>query len=544
MSLNKFVKLFNELDENNSINKKINILVQYFRNNSDIDNIWTIYLLIGKGNKRFISGKLLRKFYSDIYKLPLWLVETSYSKVGDSAEVISLLIKDKLVEKDTNKDIALEELLKFTLPELSSFDEHEKKLKMKLLWEKISKENQLVFNKILTGTFRVGVSKGLVTKSLGKMIGIEESIIKHRLMGDLKPTSKTYNFIINKNLKQAELKYKPYPFHLANTFERELKETTSVSQYQFESKWDGIRIQLIKRLENISIWTRGEELANNSFPELIKTISNIDFDFVLDGEILVWDIKNNCPENFFILQKRIRRKSPSLKIQNEYPIVFIAFDILELNGVDIREKCLYERRVLLEKNFKYQNLNNQSNICKNIKITNLHSINSWEEVEEAKNLARGINTEGLVIKNKESNYKAGRIKGNWWKYKVDPMQLDGVLIYARPGSGKRADLYTDYSFGLWENNNLIKFANAYSGLSKQEIKELDRWIRKNTLEKYGPVRSVRPELVFEISFDNIQISKRHKSGIALRFPRITKWRKDKNIMDADTLENAMKLLKN
>jgi len=544
MSLNNFVKLFNQLDENNSINKKIDLLIQYFKNNSDIDNIWTIFLLIDKRNKRFISGKLLRKFYSDIYELPLWLIETSYAKVGDSAEVIYLLIKDKLSEKDTIKDIALNELLKISLPKLSKLDEKEKKLNIKLLWEKTPKENQLVLNKILTGTFRVGVSKGLVTKSLGKMISIDESIIKHRLMGDLKPTSKTYNFIINKNLKQAELKYKPYPFQLANTFERELMKITSVNQYQFESKWDGIRIQLIKRLNNISIWTRGEELANNSFPELIQTISDIDFEFVLDGEILVWDTENNCPNNFSILQKRIGRKSPSLKMQHEYPIVFIAYDILELNGLDLREKYLSERRVLLEKNFKNLNLTNKSNIYKKIKITNLHTINSWEEVEEARNLARENNTEGLVIKNKESKYKGGRIKGNWWKYKVDPMQLDGVLIYARPGSGKRADLYTDYSFGLWGNNNLIKFANAYSGLSNKEIKELDRWIRKNTIDKYGPVRSVRPELVFEISFDNIQISKRHKSGIALRFPRITKWRKDKNIMEADSLENALKLLKN
>jgi len=412
------------------------------------------------------------------------------------------------------------------------------------LWERNTKENQLIFNKILTGTFRIGVSKGLITKAISNITGIDESIILHRLMGDLEPNEETYMFLFNQKLEQKELAYKPYPFQLANTFDEKIKEKTSINQYQFESKWDGIRSQIIKRSNNISIWTRGEELVNKTFPELVKVVSDFKNDFVLDGEILIWDENKNCPKDFSLLQKRLGRKSPSQKIQKDLPIAFIAYDILEINGNDIRNKNLSERRSILEERFlnsisEYQNINS-----KKIKITKLLQINNWEEVEEAKNFARNINTEGLVIKNKNSKYLPGRKKGNWWKYKIDPMQLDGVLIYARPGSGKRADLYTDYSFAIWENNKLVKFANAYSGLNNKEIRELDKWIRKNTLERYGPVRSVKPELVFEISFDNIQISKRHKSGIALRFPRITKWRKDKNIMDADNLENAMSMIRN
>ena len=215
-----------------------------------------------------------------------------------------------------------------------------------------------------------------------------------------------------------------------------------------------------------------------------------------------------------------------------------------MNGNDIRSKILSERRNILEEKFSNSISEDQNYNSRKIKLTKLLKINNWEELEEVKNSARNIKTEGLVIKNKNSKYLPGRKKGNWWKYKVDPMQLDGVLIYAKPGSGKRADLYTDYSFAIWEENKLVKFANAYSGLNNEEIKELDKWIRKNTLEKYGPVRSVKPELVFEISFDNIQISKRHKSGIALRFPRITRWRKDKNIKDADSLENAKRMIRN
>ena len=543
MSLNKFSKLFEDLDSNNSSNKKVNSLTKYFKLNNNLNNILTIYLLIGKKNKRFISGKSLREYYANIYKIPKWLIDECYSKVGDSAEVIALLLQDKILEKNIKDDISLNELINEILPKLKKLDENKKKLYIKSLWEKISKDNQLIFNKILSGTFRIGVSKGLVVKAISNMTGVDESIILHRLMGELEPIEETYMFLINQKLEQKELDYKPYPFQLANTFDERIKETISVDKYQFESKWDGIRSQIIKRSNNISIWTRGEELVNKTFPELIKIISHFKNDFVLDGEILIWDENKNRPKNFSLLQKRLGRKSPSLKIQKDLPVVFMAYDILEINGKDIRSKILSERRNILEKSFSNL-ISEDKSINGKIKITKLHQISNWIDLEEVKNSARKSNTEGLVIKDKQSEYVPGRKKGNWWKYKIDPMQLDGILIYARPGSGKRADLYTDYSFGIWEDNKLVKFANAYSGLNNEEIRELDKWIRRNTLEKFGPVRSVKPELVFEISFDNIQISKRHKSGIALRFPRITKWRRDKNIMEADNLENALKMISN
>ena len=543
MSLNKFSKLFEDLDSNNSINKKVNSLTKYLKHNNDLNNILTIYILIGKKNKRFISGKSLREYYANIYKIPKWLIDECYSKVGDSAEVIALLLQDKILEKNIKDDISLNELINEILPKLKKLDENKKQLYIKSLWEKISKDNQLIFNKILSGTFRIGVSKGLVVKAISNMTGVDESIILHRLMGELEPIEETYMFLINQKLEQKELDYKPYPFQLANTFDERIKETISVDKYQFESKWDGIRSQIIKRSNNISIWTRGEELVNKTFPELIKIISHFKNDFVLDGEILIWDENKNRPKNFSLLQKRLGRKSPSLKIQKDLPVVFMAYDILEINGKDIRSKILSDRRNILEKSFSNL-ISEDKSIIGKIKITKLHQISNWIDLEEVKNSARKSNTEGLVIKDKQSEYVPGRKKGNWWKYKIDPMQLDGILIYARPGSGKRADLYTDYSFGIWEDNKLVKFANAYSGLNNEEIRELDKWIRRNTLEKFGPVRSVKPELVFEISFDNIQISKRHKSGIALRFPRITKWRRDKNIMEADNLENALKMISN
>ena len=544
MSLNKFSELFMELDSINSTNKKIETLTNYFLSNEPLENSWTIYLLSGKNNKRFVTGKYLKNFFSEVYQYPLWLIDSCYLKVGDSAEVITLLLKnEETFKNDKFNKISLNELLGKTLPELSLLEENKKKVKLKQIWENLPRENHLTFNKILTGTFRVGVSIGLITKSISKLINLDEEIISHRLMGEFNPSIQSYESLIDKKINQKESTYKPYPFLLANAFEEKIKED-EIKDYQFEWKWDGIRIQLIKRLGNLSIWTRGQELVNESFPELLKKISYIKDDFVLDGELLVWDFKEKVPLNFSFLQKRINRIAPSKLIQNKYPITFIAYDLLEIKGVDKRAIKLEQRRIDLEEFFfKWQNEVGE-NISDILKISNLLFPNNWKEAEKFKISSRENNTEGLIIKNKSSIYSSGRKKGIWWKYKVDPMQLDAVLIYAKGGSGRRAGLYTDYSFALWKDEELIKFASAYSGLTNKEIKELDKWIRKNTLEKFGPVRSVKPVMVFEISFENIQISNRHKSGLAVRFPRITKWRKDKNIKEADSLDNAYKMMRN
>ncbi len=543
MSLKKFSVLFEDLDSSNSTNNKIEILKTYFLSNKPIDNSWAIYLLTGKSNKRFVSGKYLKNLYSKIYKYPPWLIDTCYLKVGDSAEVITLLLKNEnRANKKKLNNISLNYLLSETLPELSKLNEEDKNLVIKKIWETLPEENLLVFNKILTGTFRIGVSVGLITRSIAKLINIDEEIISHRLMGDFKPSIDSYNFLVNKNINLEELNSKPFPFLLANTFEEKIFKH-SINDFQFEWKYDGIRIQLIKRSGNVSLWTRGQELVNESFPELVEKMSTIKDDFVLDGELLVWNFKEKIALDFTSLQKRINRKSPTRSIQIKYPIIFIAYDLLEINGSDIREIKLENRRIKLEKYFsKWQN-RTDNNISDIFKICDLIYPKDWKDALIYKEKSRKNNTEGLIIKKKDSIYTSGRKKGIWWKYKVDPMQLDAILIYAKGGSGRRAGLYTDYSFALWKDQELIKFASAYSGLTDIEIKELDKWIRKNTIERFGPVRSLKPEMVFEISFDKIQISKRHKSGIAVRFPRITKWRKDKKIKDADRIENAYELMK-
>ncbi len=543
MSLKKFSELFADLDSSNSTNNKIEILNRYFLSNEPIDNSWAIFLLTRKSNKRFISGRSLKNLFSQVYEYPQWLIDTCYLKVGDSAEVITLLLKNKNISKNNKlSNISLNELLSKTLPVLSKLNEEQKNFEIKNIWETLPEDDHLIFNKILTGTFRVGVSIGLITKSISKLINIDEEIISHRLMGDFKPSIGSYEFLIDKNINLEELNSKPFPFLLANTFEDKIFKD-SINNFQFEWKYDGIRIQLIKRSENVLVWTRGQELVNKSFPELVEKMSYIKDDFVLDGELLVWNFKKQIAFDFSFLQKRLNRKSPTRSIQIKYPIIFIAYDLLEINRRDIREIKLENRRIKLEKYFsKWQN-KTENDISDIFKICDLINPKDWSEALTYKEKSRENNTEGLIIKKKNSKYTSGRKKGIWWKYKVDPMQLDAVLIYAKGGSGRRAGLYTDYSFALWKDQKLIKFASAYSGLTNIEIKELDKWIRKNTIEKFGPVRSLKPEMVFEISFEKIQISKRHKSGIAVRFPRITKWRKDKKIYDADSLENAYELMR-
>jgi len=543
MSLNNFSELFLNLDSSNSTNNKIEVLKNYFLSNDPIDNSWAIYLLTGKSNKRFISGRYLKNLFSELYEYPVWLIDTCYLKVGDSAEVITLLLKNKSTSrKKVLLNISLNELLSKTIPDLSKLNDEEKNFKIKNMWETLPEDNHLIFNKILTGTFRVGVSIGLITKSISKLINIDEEIISHRLMGNFEPSIDSYEFLINKNINLQELNSKPFPFLLANTIEDKIFKH-SINDFQFEWKYDGIRMQLIKRSGNVSLWTRGQELVNDSFPELVDKMSHIKDDFVLDGELLVWNFKEQIAFDFSLLQKRINRKSPTRSIQIKYPIIFIAYDLLEINGRDIREIKLENRRIELEKYFSKWHNKTENNISAIFKICNLIFPKDWPDALNYKEKSRENNTEGLIIKKKTSIYSSGRKRGIWWKYKVDPMQLDAVLIYAKGGSGRRAGLYTDYSFALWKDKELIKFASAYSGLTNIEIKELDKWIRKNTIEKFGPVRSLKPEMVFEISFEKIQISKRHKSGIAVRFPRITKWRKDKKINDADSLENAYELMR-
>jgi DNA ligase-1 len=327
---------------------------------------------------------------------------------------------------------------------------------------------------------------------------------------------------------------KPYPFCLAYPLEKDLEELGTPDEWLIEYKWDGIRGQIIRRNDEVFIWSRGEELVTEQFPEIAEVIKAMKGNFVLDGEILA--VKEGKVLNFNELQKRLNRKTLTKKMLSEIPIEVFVYDLLELEDNDLREKPISARRALLEELLLNEN-------PERISISKSLDFEKWEELDSLRENSREVNSEGLMLKQKNSPYHSGRKKGDWWKWKVDPLSIDGVLIYAQRGHGRRADLYTDYTFGVWDGDTLVPFCKAYSGLTDKEMAEADAWIKKHTLEKFGPVRTVTPELVFEIGFEGINPSPRHKSGVALRFPRILRWRKDKATTEANTKEELLTLLK-
>ena len=376
-----------------------------------------------------------------------------------------------------------------------------------------------------------------MTKSIANVTGIDQDTIAYQIMGDWNPEDTTYNQLILSPRKE-DLVYKPYPFYLANSLDQDLEKLGSCLHWVYENKWDGIRAQLIKRNDEVMIWSRGEELISKQFPELLEMGSLLNNGTVIDGEILPF--KNGKIGSFNDLQKRLGRKNVGKTTLENSPVILKAYDLLEFNADDIRSQKYVDRRISLEN--LIVTLKNEK-----LQLSKCYFFKNWKEVETAHCQARINKSEGLMIKNLNAIYKVGRKKGDWWKWKVDPLTIDAVLTYAMRGHGRRANLFTDYTFALWKTNDkgdreLVTFAKAYSGLTDKEFKEVDAFIKKNTLERFGPVRSVRAKLVFEIAFEGIASSSRHKSGVAVRFPRILRWRKDKTIKDANSINDLKSLI--
>jgi DNA ligase-1 len=546
-----FAELYTALDETNKTNEKISILAEYFKSTPPEDAIWAIAFLTGRRPKRIINSTKLWTWAMHESGLPGWLFAESYDAVGDLGETITLLLKktDKVDMRPLHWWIE-ERMLK-----LAKKEEDEQRADIIDSWNTMSKEQRFVWNKLLTGSFRVGVSAKLIVKGIAKASGIDENVISHRLMGSWQPTMEFYNSLMAADTQDADIS-KPYPFYLAYQLDDPPSTLGDINEWTAEWKWDGIRSQIIKRSGEVFIWSRGEDLLTDRFPELTETASYLEEGTVLDGEILAW--WDNMPMNFGELQKRIGRKNLTKKIMDDVPIMFQAFDILEYEGRDIREEPLAERKAKLEKAVRNLYRNKKAGdtltlIEEDAQLADIMDGNiaasvsvqaaTWEELYEIREESRKRGVEGFVIKKNDSPYGVGRRRGGWWKWKIDPYAVDAVLIYAQRGHGRRASLYTDYTFGVWDNGNLVPFAKAYSGLTDEEIRKVDSFVRRNTLEKFGPVRTVKPELVFELAFEGIQESTRHKSGIAVRFPRIAKWRTDKKIEDADSLDDVKKLLR-
>lgn len=523
--MRKFVALFDHIDQTQSTNEKVLHIKNYFASCSDEDGAWALFFLCGRHLKRFISSRMLLIWSFELIHLPSWLIEESYASVGDTAETISLLLPRK--ENEIKSELSLSEWMEKNIKSLQILSLEEKQEKIISFWKEFTTKEIFISNKILTGSFRMGVSYLLTLKALGQAINVSRESLSQRLMGNWQPTGEFFKSLkfFNANNKYLD----PYPFYLAYSFEGDLRSLGLPSDWFIEWKWDGIRAQAVIREEGAALWSRGNELISCQFPELIEAFKTIPLGTVLDGEILAY--MNDRPLPFSELQQRLGRRNVSKAMIEKIPIVFMAYDILEYGEVDLRNKPLNQRRTLL------QNLTFAPHkIILSPQVLGL----DWSEILDLRLQAREKGTEGLMLKKIDSYYGIGRQKGYWWKYKVEPWTIDAVLMYAQAGTGIRANLFTDYTFGVWKNNELIPIAKAYSGLNQDEIHELDRWIRKNTEEKFGPVRKVKAFHAFEIGFEGIQLSKRHKSEVALRFPRILRWRKDKPIQECDTLESIKK----
>jgi DNA ligase 1 len=524
-----FADLFSALDETTKTNQKVEALTAYFAAVPPADAVWAIHFLIGRRPKRLIETRKLMQWALEDAAVPAWLFEECYQAVGDLAETIALLLPEARSSSERPLHYWVEERL---LP-LSKWDDEHRRESLLNAWHEMSASQRFVWNKLITGSFRVGVSQSLVVRAIAAVSGIQAPVISHRLMGDWEPTPAFYTQLIAKNSEDAD-RSRPYPFFLAYPMEGPIEDLGEVRNWQVEWKWDGIRSQLIRRNGNTYLWSRGEELVTDRFPELAALGALLPEGTAIDGEILPW--KDGKPLPFSQMQRRIGRKFLGPKILADVPVVLIAYDLLELNGEDLREQPIETRRAGLA------NLTAALQHTGRVILSPLVETTSWADLTSTRQQSRERLVEGFMLKRLGSPYRVGRKRGDWWKWKIEPYSIDAVLIYAQAGHGRRASLYTDYTFAVWDNGELVPFAKAYSGLTDEEIQKVDGFVRRNTIDKFGPVRSVKPELVFELAFEGIQKSPRHRSGIAVRFPRIARWRLDKKPEDADTLETIQRLL--
>jgi DNA ligase-1 len=523
-----FAELYAALDATTKTNEKIDALIAYFSSVRPEDAAWAIHFLIGRRPKRLIESRKVWQWATEEAGVPEWLFADCYDAVGDVAETIALLLPAPAASSDKSLQYWVEERL---LP-IREWDEAAQRDSLVWAWREMDDAQRFVWNKLITGEFRVGVSQLLVTRALAGVSGVDASVIAHRLMGDWQPTADFVRQFLSQDTHDADIS-RPYPFCLAHPLGSAIEELGPIAEWLVEWKWDGIRSQLIRRQQRTFLWSRGEELITDRFPEIETVGAALGEGTALDGEVLSW--KDGAPLPFAQLQRRIGRKLLGAKILKDVPVALLAFDLLELDGADVREQPIEWRRERL------------AGIVERVGSPSLIlspgiEADSWEQLAKTRQEARSRGVEGFMLKRRGSPYRVGRRRGDWWKWKIDPYSVDAVLIYAQRGSGKRASLYTDYTFGIWDGDKLVPFAKAYSGLTDEEIRQVDAFVRHNTVERFGPVRVVKPELVFELAFEAIQRSTRHKSGIAVRFPRMARWRTDKKPEDADTLETIQALL--
>jgi DNA ligase-1 len=537
--MRRFARLYAELDAQTATNAKVAALRRYFADAPAADAAWAVYFLAGGKPRQAVPTRLLREIAQRAAGLPDWLFEESYQAVGDLAETIAHV----LPEGDANDHSGLAEWVEKRLAPLRGLAEAEIEIRLVSYWNLLDWQGRFLLTKLIGGGFRVGVSKLLVIRALAEHAGLDPKLVALRAMGytDAKssPTKERFARLIEPGDGGALEAGAPYPFFLAHQL-ADVASLGDTTRWQVEWKYDGIRAQVVRRAGQTWIWSRGEELVTERFPEIVTAAQGLPDGSVLDGEILAWK-DGDRPAPFALLQQRIGRKTLGKKILSDAPVAFMAYDLLEAGGRDMRAEPQRRRRELLEALVAAQ-------AAPGLLLSPLVMADDWSAYAALRAESRGRGVEGLMLKHVDSAYGTGRTRdtGTWWKWKIDPLSVDCVLIYAQAGHGRRASLYTDYTFAVWNGSgpgrSLVPFAKAYSGLTDEEFRMVDAVIRKTTIEKFGPVRSVTPSLVFELGFEGIQKSPRHKSGIAVRFPRMLRLRTDKKVEEADTLEHLQGLL--
>jgi DNA ligase-1 len=534
--MRRFAELVRSLGTATKTNAKLDALVEYFEQADDKDKVWVIAIFSGRRPRRVVPSSFLMECCLELTGYPTWLFEECYHTVGDLGETLSLLIPE------TKKE-AIGFPLHYYLEKLISLQKASEADKKKYIlesWSGMMRSEMFVFNKLITGNFRIGVSQKTIVNALAKTTKNDASVIAHRISGNWDPLTFPFNELFGAESTLID-QSRPYPFYLAYALEENLPALGDPSEWFAEWKWDGIRGEIIRRGGKLFVWSRGEELMTEKFPEYDPLQDLIPEGVVLDGEIICLSSTKSDGVDFFplpfaTLQTRIGRKNIARKQLEEAPVSFIAYDVLEYNGEDFRDRPQTERREILEKIVAGIHL-------PVMRISPLISFTQWDELAVIREKARELGSEGLMLKRKNAIYQTGRKRGDWWKWKIDPLVIDAVMVYAQKGSGRRSNLYTDYTFAVKKGDQLVTFTKAYSGLTDKEFSEVDYFVKRNSLEKFGPVRTVKPELVFEIAFEGIAESKRHKSGVALRFPRINRWRRDKKPDEINTLEDLQMMLK-
>ena len=532
--MKRFADLFQRLDRSTATNDKRSALVDYFAQAPAHDAAWALYLLsggkVGGARQRIASSGELRLWISEASGLPAWLVEDSYEQVGDLAETLTLLL-DAPAQPAAERGLA--DWIEHHLLPVANQDVEIRRAAVLQGWLQLPAEQRLVFNKLLTGALRVGVSQRIVQLALAELSGLDIARIAQRMLGSWVPSPGLLASLLSHE-EQPSDRAQPYPFYLASPLTAPAQELGAVQDWLLEWKWDGIRLQLLRRRGETALWSRGEERLDGRFPEIEQAAAALPDGCVLDGELLAWDASRDGPRAFSALQTRIQRKRPGATVLRDTPVRMLAYDLLERDGHDLRTQPLEQRRVQLAAVLEALD-------DPRIQLSPAVQADDWDSAAALREQARARGVEGLMLKRLASPYQAGRRRGDWWKWKIDPLTIDAVLLYAQAGHGRRSTLYTDYTFGVWDGDTLVPVAKAYSGLDDKEIARLDRWIRSHTRERFGPVRSVVAEQVFELAFEGVNLSKRHKSGVAVRFPRILRWRHEKPAAEADGLAQLQAL---